>query len=392
MSDSQNRTDVAKIRILLKDQPRNRLLFEMILETTATIPEIIKLKVADIKHLNVDDLLPVSLRRGVNASPQFNLEMKRALDKLEATTLLNDDEFLFKSKKGGKPLSKTSVSRLIRQWLESCGLSHHGGVRALRSSSEHRSMEIKNESESQIKGDSPVEGGNASGFFLPKVETRSRQEVVFQELEKAIISGKIPPGQKLVTEKIAQEMGVSRIPVREAMGRLEARGFITTRPKWGSVVNELSRKILKEILELRLLLECEAVAKAAPQVKEQTLFELKEINRAFSKARSANDAEELLKVNRAFHLLAYRDSNAPVLLELINQLWDRVSPYYNIMFRQSLAPHPEVGVNFHNELISAMEKRDEDRARAWIEKDLTRSAEFVLELFDLYQKNGNKTI
>jgi len=140
-----------------------------------------------------------------------------------------------------------------------------------------------------------------------------------------------------------------------------------------------------------LLLECEAIAKAVPQVREQTIEELEQINKKYAEARAENNADLLLKVNRKFHLLAYQDSNAPVLLELINQLWDRVSPYYNIMFRQSLAPHPTVGVNYHDQLIFAIIDRDADKAKYWIKADLVKSAEFVLELFDLYQvNNANK--
>ena len=389
MNRTRIEEDIKTLRDFLSEQPRNRLLLEIILETTATIPEILTLKLAHFTALKTGDLLPVILRTGEKTAPRFTSEMKAALDQLPGLPSMNDEAFLFMSKKKGKPLSKTSVSRLIRQWLESCGMSHHGGVRALRSAIKATStISNKGKQRDPVAVDPSLEQYRLSGFTLPKVQNQSLQEVVFQALEKAIISGNIPPGQKLVTEQIAHEMGVSRIPVREAMGRLEARGFIVTRPKWGSVVNELSRKMLKEILELRLLLECEAVVKAAPQVEEQTLDSLKKTNQAFRKARSDNDAEELLKVNRAFHLLAYRDANAPVLLEMINLLWDRVSPYYNIMFRQSLAPHPEAGVDFHNELIVSMEKRDGERARYWIRKDLTRSAEFVLNLFDLYQQGS----
>ncbi|MDJ0784646.1 MAG: FCD domain-containing protein [Desulfosarcinaceae bacterium] len=366
-----------KIRILLANHPRNLLLFEMAVLTQATIPALLSLRVSDLRPLKVGDLLPLAPE---NSAPKntllFTHTMKSSFDRLVLETNPNDTDFIFKSKKGDRPLSQTSVSRIFRKWIAESGVTGYRGLRELRSGVHA----------GRAADSSPAEDSSESGHSLPKIATLSRQEAVFQELEKAIISGKIPPGQKLITEDIARQMGVSRIPVREAMGRLEARGFIRTRPNWGSIVNELSRENLKEILDLRLMLECEAVAKAAPLVSEATIRQLAAAHNQFANARAENDADRLLGANREFHFLAYQDSNAPVLLNLIKQLWDRVSPYYHIMFRQSLAPHPTVGVDYHDHIVAAMRERNAEAAKHWLKADLIRSAEFVLELFDLHQK------
>lgn len=366
-----------KIRLLLANHPRNLLLFEMAVLTQATIPEILSLRVSDVSPLAVGDILPLTLEnRTAKNTLVYTHSMKNSFDRLVSETNPRGDDYIFKSKKGDRPLSQTSVSRIFRKWIEESKLNGYRGLRELRSGVHS----------GNAADDSPADDSMENGHSLPKIETLSRQEAVFQELEKAIISGKIPPGQKLITEEIARQMGVSRIPVREAMGRLEARGFIRTRPKWGSIVNELSRENLKEILDLRLMLECEAVAKAAPLVGEATIKQLEAAHNQFANARVENDADRLLGANREFHFLAYQDSNAPVLLNLIKQLWDRVSPYYHIMFRQSLAPHPTVGVDYHDHIVAAMRGRDAKAARHWLKADLIRSAEFVLELFDLHQK------
>lgn len=380
--EQEIRSDLEIIRDQLHNQPRNSLLLEMIISTNATIPEILSLKVSDMKSLNTGDSLPSHIFSGSGTIPVLTPEIKHSFDELMKECDPTESDFLFKSSKGNRQLSITSVSRLVRKWLESSGLGHYKGVRELRTS-----LELNGTTPNACVPETTPRK-NKTPFSLPRIETRTRQEVVFQELEKAIISGNIPPGQKLATEEIAQRMGVSRIPVREAMGRLEARGFITTRPKWGSIVNELSRENLKEILELRLLLECEAIARAVPQTRKEAVKKLKQLNKKYAAARADNDADLLLKVNRKFHMLAYGESRAPILLELINQLWDRVSPYYNIMFRQSLAPHPTVGIDNHTQLINAIDIGDVEKAKYWIKADLTRSAEFVLELFDLHQKKG----
>ena len=374
LDDQKKMLAIEKIRLLLASHHRNALLFEMLIQTTATVPELLGLKVADMNPLSVGDPLPLPADKRGSRTVVFSTAMKRSYERLMAETRPHGDDFLFRSKKGRQPLSQTSVSRLVRGWIEACGLNGFKGIRELRSCLSSGNKSVIGPQKSQ------------TAHQLPKIEALTRQERVFQELEKAIISGQIPPGQKLVTEEIARQMGVSRIPVREAMGRLEARGFITTRPKWGSVVNELSRENLKEILDLRLILECEAIAKAAPHVNENTILELERAHIEFAKARAQNDANQLLLANRRFHLLAYKDSDSPVLLDLINQLWDRVSPYYHIMFRQSLAPHPTVGVDYHDHIVDAMRNHDSEKAKHWIKADLIRSAEFVLELFDLHQQ------
>lgn len=367
-----------QIRIFLSKQPRNRLLLEMLLQTTATVKDILALKVSSLKGLEAGSALPLNSAPG-EVPHIFSASMQKYLDKYLEARCPHDHALIFKSNKGGKALTKTSVSRLVRKWIEESGIKC-SGLRGLRSLARTHANEMEGSLSVSHKED-------ITEYALSKVRTMTLQEAVFQELEKAIITGKLLPGQRLTTEKIARVMGVSRIPVREAMARLAQRGFIITLPKKGSVVNELSRDNLKEILDLRLLLESQAVAKAAMNIKEATLEELIDANNEFIEARQQNKADELIVANRKFHMLAYRDSHAPILLEMINQLWDRVSPYYNIMFRQSITTHPRKGVNYHDHLIQALQHRDPQKAILWLEKDLIHSAEFVLELFDLHQGN-----
>lgn len=364
-----------KIRTLLSDQPRDRLLLEMMLQTTATVQDILALTVSDLKGLQTGTPLPLKYEADARLHI-FSASMKEYFDKILIEHDPDHKDLVFESKKGKKALSKTSVSRLVRKWIIDSHMNCHGlrGLRSLNQSARPHARVPENQ---KI---------NHSEYNPPKISTMTRQEAVFQELERAIISGEIHPGQRLSIEDIAQRMGVSRIPVREAMARLAERGFIKSRPqKNGSIVNELSRDNLKEILDLRLMLECEAVSKAALNIMDSTIIKLEETNRIFTRARKQNKADQLLAANRKFHLLAYRDSNSPILLETINQLWDKVSPYYNIMFRQSITTHPQSGANFHSELIKALRDRNAENAKHWLKTDLIHSAKFVLELFDLYQ-------
>ena len=310
MNRDDRLTDIEKIRLLLNQHPRDLLLFEILVHSDLPVKQILQIKVRDLKALQIGDALPVSQRNLRHRSgPIMNHFMQQSFQNLMLQPKTLDSDYLFKSRKGDRPLSITSVSRLVRGWLEEAGLRDYKGLHDLRKAQQHQTAERTQPSE--------IENQIPSEAVLPKIRIQTRHEAVYTELEKAIISGKIVPGQKLVAEDIARQMGVSRIPVREAMGRLEARGFIMIKPKVGSVVNELSRENLKDILDLRLMLECEAAQKAVSQVKIETLNKLQKAHIIYARARQGDDAEELLRSNREFHLLVYHDAKSPLLLELL---------------------------------------------------------------------------
>jgi DNA-binding GntR family transcriptional regulator len=181
-------------------------------------------------------------------------------------------------------------------------------------------------------------------------------------------------------------MGVSPIPVREALGRLEARGFISTRPQKGSHVNELSHENLIEILEIRLFLELLASERAAVRRTEDTLKRLKTLHKEYTLARKGANSENLLRINKRFHYTIYQAADMPILMDMINQLWDRVSPYYHIFFRQSEKPNPTAGIKYHQRIMEGMSRGDPVETCKWLKADLTDSTKFILDLFEIYSK------
>ena len=82
------------------------------------------------------------------------------------------------------------------------------------------------------------------------------------------------------------------------------------------------------------------------------------------------------------YFLVYEQANAPIMLDLIRQLWDRGSPYYHIMFQQSLEQSPKAGVEYHEHLVKSLEKKDPKGAEKWLTKDLVDSTDYILGLFD----------
>jgi DNA-binding GntR family transcriptional regulator len=287
------------------------------------------------------------------------------------------DELLFKSRKGDGALSLPSASRLVRSWFDQVGLKGMSGFLSLR-----KTWELHSQRPEKRRSSPPV---SEPAYSINAIQTPTTQEMVYRELERAIVTARIKPGEKLVAEKLARQMGTSRIPVREAIGRLEARNFLTVQPQKGTTVNELSEKKLKEILEIRLMLERSAARKAAIAANKDTVGDLDRLNRQYIAAQQEKDSDRTLSVNREFHFTIYRGANMPILMSMIQNLWDQVSPYYHLMFRQTVFHDPQTGHGYHQKIIDGMAANDPRTVSKWLEIDLVESTDFVMNVIKTMQ-------
>ena len=373
--------DIERLRELLNSRPRDLLLFDLAIETGISAKQLLGLKIKDLYGIEVGGKLPFLTgksdpRSYVNMSHRLFQTFGRYLS--EVKPALND--YIFKSRKGSAPLSRSSASRMVRGWFDKTGISAMSGLSSLRKTwADQHGKSSLNEKEQEILS------GKDSTYHLDTVKASTLQELVYKKLEHAIVSGHIKPGKQLFAEELARQMGVSRIPVREAFGRLEARNFITIKPQKGAIVNQLSMKKLREILEVRLLVELPAAMKAAVQRSEGTLISLELLNDQYLSARRNNDSDQLLRVNKEFHFTIYRESKIPVLLTIIENLWNQVSPYYHIMFRQTELSDPLTGINYHRKMLEEMRKRNPEEVSRWLRRDITESTDFVINVFKVIE-------
>ncbi|MBW2370527.1 MAG: GntR family transcriptional regulator [Deltaproteobacteria bacterium] len=206
--------------------------------------------------------------------------------------------------------------------------------------------------------------------------------MVYDELLHAILSGKIAPGERLITETIVNRLGVSPMPVREALTRLEASGFLYPNKKREKVVIKLSKESLEETLNIRLVLETMAVEKAVPHRSEKTIERLEDLHNQYVKTYSPFDSDESLRVNRKFHFTIYKEARMPILLRHISMLWDIVSPYLHILMREVKNYERDVDLPYHRDMLDGMKNRDVDRVVRWLRIDLADAAHVVLNNFD----------
>jgi DNA-binding GntR family transcriptional regulator len=268
---------------------------------------------------------------------------------------------------------------MVRGWFGAAGLSELGGVLSLRKTWQYHSR-------SDLSPEVDSSDGDMADSVLRPVRVKTTQEQVYIELERAIVSGRIPPGERIFIEDVAKQMGVSPIPVREAFGRLEAGGFITKVPKRGSVVDELSVEHLKELLQLRLVIESIAARKAALTRTEETIGRLARIHEQWIVACNGDDVDELLRVNREFHYTLYRDANMPILQALIDYLWNRMSPYLHILLPQRDIYDPQMDIQLHEGMLDGMKQGDPRKVVKWLKADLNDAARLIVELFSIYRK------
>jgi DNA-binding GntR family transcriptional regulator len=152
-------------------------------------------------------------------------------------------------------------------------------------------------------------------------------QYVLQTLRDWILSGRIPVGARLDQQKIAAELGVSAIPMREGLRQLEAEGLVRIYPYRGAFVTELSFSELEDVYLVREVLEELATQLAVPNLTDATFAELADLLSRMKTATDQQDFERLLDLNRTFHFTIYQASNRPILVQIIASLWDRSGAY-----------------------------------------------------------------
>ncbi len=152
----------------------------------------------------------------------------------------------------------------------------------------------------------------------------SPADVIFEALRDAIVDGSMEDGATLRQDQIARLFNVSRIPVREALARLEEVGLVTTQRHKGAVVSSLSIEEIAEMFEFRALIEGEVIRYAIHNISDERLAEARAHAEAFS---AEPDSSRWAAQNRLFHFTLYRDCGRPYHLQVVSQALDKIARY-----------------------------------------------------------------
>lgn len=132
---------------------------------------------------------------------------------------------------------------------------------------------------------------------------RPLREIVYEELKRQILVGEIAPGTRMMEVELAEEMGVSRTPIREAIRKLEKEGLVTIEPRRGAYASEISVKDMVDVLEVRQDLEGMAAALAAEKVTEEEKQAFIKVNSDYEDAIRHGNTEEIIRCDELFHQL-----------------------------------------------------------------------------------------
>ena len=207
-----------------------------------------------------------------------------------------------------------------------------------------------------------------------RVRSFTLQDGIFEELLNALVAGEIVPGNSITVKQVADRFNVSPMPAREALRRLESKGFIKVGNNRRLTIRQLSTDELHQIVEIRLVLEVYAAEKASKIRSEECLQELEEILVRYS---NAVNAEELLEINREFHHLIYQEAQLPLLIEIIDLLWERARPYLSIDMRKNL--NIDKMIDFHRGMFKGMCEKSPTEVKKWIREDIINTAKRILK-------------
>jgi DNA-binding GntR family transcriptional regulator len=216
---------------------------------------------------------------------------------------------------------------------------------------------------------------------------RTAEAIAAAELRDAIVRGDLAPGTKIRQEATAQQLGISLIPVREALKTLAGEGIVTYHAQRGYFVTELPATAISEIYVVRDLLERETEQLAMPNLTAEALATMRTHLRDQARAVESQDAVGMIATNRRFHFTIFERCRNAWLRRFVTQLWDTLDPYRVLSYRRMWLDDPEQHVpaeilDEHERILTTLERADPETALRLLQQHHNRSETFLRVLVD----------
>ncbi len=199
---------------------------------------------------------------------------------------------------------------------------------------------------------------------------------VYRVLKSKIIKGSFKPGDKLLESRIAKQLGVSRTPVREALRQLAAAGFVKMIPNQAIIVNDISIKDLREVLQIRGVLEGLAAWLAAFLITKEKIKVLETCNENMEKFIRKNNVLAVGKESDKFHSVILEVCGNNRLIKIRKNLADQIYKYRNISLH--IPGRLESALKEHREITEALKQGDADKADTLSKKHIANVLEYIL--------------
>jgi len=186
------------------------------------------------------------------------------------------------------------------------------------------------------------------------------RDVVFNTLRQAILRGELKPGERLMEIQLANKLGVSRTPIREAIRKLELEGLVLMIPRRGAEVAEITEKSLRDVLEVRGALEELAVKLACQKITDEQIGELRVAEKEFEQALSSGDVTVYAEADVKFHDVIYRATDNQRLIQLLFNLREQMYRY-RVEYLKREEAHGTLLIE-HKRIIETIANRDMEAA------------------------------
>lgn len=225
-----------------------------------------------------------------------------------------------------------------------------------------------------------------SAFKVTMNEYLPLRDVVFNTLRQAILKGELEPGERLMEIQLAERLGVSRTPIREAIRKLELEGLVLMIPRKGAEVAEISEKSLREVLEVRRSLEELAIELACQRITPEELTALEEAENRFARAVEDGEVMAIAESDENYHELIYQATANDRLVQILNNLREQMYRYRLEYIKDE--DRRQILVVEHEHILRAVRRRDIadaksavrehiDNQQLTITKNLTTAKKFL---------------
>lgn len=203
---------------------------------------------------------------------------------------------------------------------------------------------------------------------------------VHRELRERILSGKYPPGSRLILTRLSEEHGLSFIPIREALQRLEAERLVVTETNRGARVAEISIADMRDIYETRVVLEQHAIREAIPRMNKEDLATAEDALAKMQEHFDAGDERAAFAEHERFHFTIYAPAGSAWTMHVIRQLWASAGRYLRLA--ASVRPAPAEFVAEHRAIYEAVSAGDINLAIERLTENLRTTERLLTETYE----------
>ena len=207
------------------------------------------------------------------------------------------------------------------------------------------------------------------------------RDVVFNTLRQEILTGKMKPGERLMEIHLANKLGVSRTPIREAIRKLELEGLVIMIPRKGAEVAQISWKSLKDVLEVRRALDVLAIELACERMTQEELESLYRACESFEEATKTKDTRKIAEADVAFHDIIVASTGNKRLIQLVNNLSEQMYRYRFEYIKDS-SQHRML-IEEHKEMYRSIQNKDKIAAADVVKKHIDNQEEAIIRQLQL---------